>query len=396
MALYHSASDVARATSPENPVFCRRPHAVARAGAWFCDQFRGRVFYAVKANPADWVLQALWSSGVHQFDVASLAEVRQLRGLFPAAELAFMHPIKPRAAIAEAYRDHGVRIFALDSVAELHKILSATGHAGDLTLLVRLGVSSDLARIALSAKFGVGEDEDVALLTAVRAVAARIGVCFHVGSQAMSPKAFAGALDRCRRAVIRSGVIPDIIDVGGGFPSAYPGMETAPLADYLRSIHEAVEAFPAAGTAELWCEPGRALCAEGASLIVRVDGRRGDTLFINDGLYGALYDAGALDWPFPVRALSRDADSGLTEFSFYGPTCDDDDFLRGPFFLPDHMAEGDFIEVGMLGAYGATMSRSFNGFGTYEHVTLTDDPMMTMYTNHASGQRLSREGQSHA
>jgi ornithine decarboxylase len=219
-----------------------------------------------------------------------------------------------------------------------------------------------------------------ALLFAARQASDALGICFHVGSQAMSPAAFAAAMERVRDAIVEAAVTVDIVDVGGGFPSVYPGMEPPPLETYFEVIHKAFESLPISYSAELWCEPGRALCAEYASLVVRVEKRRGDQLYINDGAYGALFDAAHLGWRFPV-ALVREGGSETRPmaFSFYGPTCDDLDHMAGPFMLPADVGAGDYIEIGMLGAYGCAMRTGFNGFGADLKAVAADEPMATLY-----------------
>jgi len=337
--------------------------------------------YAVKANPSPELIRLLWEGGITHFDVASIAEVRLVRGLLPDATLCFMHPVKAPEAIVEAYFEHGVRTFSLDSLEELEKIVEATYAAADLTLCVRLRVSSSHSKLSLAAKFGVGVDESAPLLMAARQAADALGICFHVGSQAMSPQAYSDAMALVRAAIVAAGVTVDVVDVGGGFPSIYPGMETVAIERYFAVIHRAFEDLPISYSAELWCEPGRALSAEYASIVVRVEKRRDDVLFINDGAYGALFDAAHIDWRFPVE-LVRGVESNTKKlaFSFYGPTCDDMDFMRGPFMLPADVQAGDYVEIGMLGAYGCAMRTAFNGFGNGETVIATDEPMASNYT----------------
>jgi ornithine decarboxylase len=295
-----------------------------------------------------------------------------------------MHPVKAEEAIAEAYFEHGVRTFSLDTLDELNKIIRATSTddqiASDLNLLVRLRVSSDHSKLSLASKFGAEPDEIKQLLIATRQAADALGICFHVGSQAMSPAAYAEAMARVRDAIVEAAVTVDIVDVGGGFPSSYPGMEPPPLENYFAVIHEGFEKLPISYSAELWCEPGRALCAEYSSIVVRVEKRRGSELYINDGAYGALFDAAHIGWRYPVRLL-RDEDSGVrpTQFSFYGPTCDDLDHMAGPFELPGDVKAGDYIEIGMLGAYGCAMRTGFNGFGTERTEIVQDEPMASLY-----------------
>jgi ornithine decarboxylase len=362
------------------PVTLVRPHAALRAARFFTEKFPGRSLYAVKANPSPELLLTLWEGGITHYDVASIAEVRLVARTLPEATLCFMHPVKAEEAIAEAYFTHGVRTFSLDSHEELDKIVRATKGATDLTLCVRLRVSSDHSKLSLASKFGVDLADAASLLMATRQIADALGICFHVGSQAMSPQAYSDALVRVRAAIVSASVTVDVIDVGGGFPSAYPGMTPPPLEQYFRTIHEAFESLPVSYSSELWCEPGRALSAEYASLLVRVERRRGEELYINDGAYGALFDAAHIGWRFPV-ALQREPESHAKDigFSFYGPTCDDMDHMVGPFELPADTRAGDFIEIGMLGAYGCAMRTAFNGFTNGETVIVDDEPMASLY-----------------
>ncbi|MBX7493512.1 type III PLP-dependent enzyme [Qipengyuania sp. 1NDW9] len=384
MQHYPDARSVVRALEPDEPIILNRPHAAARAARFFVEKFPGKSLYAVKANPSPDLFQILWDNGITHYDVASIAEVRSVRSVLPDATLCFMHPVKSPGAIREAYFQHGVKTFSLDSSEELAKIVKATrdedgNDATDLRLCVRLRVSSEHAALSLAAKFGCDLTEAPALLQETRQYADWLGVCFHVGSQAMSPFAYVQALDRTRAAIAEASVVIDMIDVGGGFPSVYPGMEPPPLEDYFKIIHQHFYALPVAYNAELWCEPGRALCAEYSSLVVKVEKRRGEELYINDGAYGALFDAAHVDWKFPVRALEDDLIKPEMDFAFYGPTCDDADYMPGPFGLPEDIQAGDYIEIGMLGAYGAAMKTDFNGFGAAERIIVTDEPMASLY-----------------
>lgn len=365
---------------PVQPVTLLRPHAARRAARFFVEKFPGRSIYAVKANPSPDLLRILWDAGITHYDVASIGEVRLIAETLPHAVQCFMHPVKAEEAIAEAYFGHGVRTFSLDSIEELDKIVRATKGATDLNLLVRIRVSSDHSRYSLASKFGAEPAEMKALLMATRQAADALGICFHVGSQAMSPAAYAEALARVRQAILEAAVTVDILDVGGGFPSVYPGMEPPELENYFSVIHAGFEALPISYSAELWCEPGRALCAEYASLVVRVEKRRGTELYINDGAYGALFDAAHVGWRYPVRLLRETSPKTRTaQFSFFGPTCDDIDQMAGPFELPGDVQTGDYIEIGMLGAYGCAMRTQFNGFGMTETAIVQDEPMASLY-----------------
>jgi ornithine decarboxylase len=397
--LHHhlDASAVVHAFSPDEPVILNRPHAAARAARFFATKFPGKSLYAVKANPSADLIQTLWGEGITHYDVASIAEVRLVRATLPQATLCFMHPVKTASAIREAYFTHGVRTFSLDTREELAKIVAATADgdgnpASDLRLCVRLRVSSEYSELSLASKFGIDLADAGPLLQETRQIADWLGVCFHVGSQAMTPFAYVQALERVRAAIADAGVVIDMIDVGGGFPSVYPGMEPPPLEDYFAIIHRHFEALPIAYNAELWCEPGRALSAEYNSLIVKVEKRRGKELFINDGAYGALYDAAHVAWRFPVKCIAAagtERSEVLDDYAFYGPTCDDADYMEGPFQLPADIKAGDYIEIGMLGAYGAAMRTAFNGFGQGDVVVVEDEPMASLYTGERTDPRVS-------
>jgi ornithine decarboxylase len=403
---YHKPLDLVRDRSPERPVALARPDAVAAAARWFQDKFKGDVFYAVKANPSPWVIETLAANGVTSFDVASIPEIELVSQFAPGSRIAFMHPVKSRRAIAQAYTDHGVRTFALDTHEELAKIIEATGGAKDLNLMVRLAVQAEGAAYSLSGKFGVeAHDAPALLLAARRATQELMGVSFHVGSQCMRPTAFQAAMSQASRALVRAGVFADVVDVGGGFPSVYPGMVPPDMADYLDSIDRGFAEMMVHETTELWCEPGRALVAEASSILTKVELKKGDALYLNDGSYGSLFDAAHTKWPFPVKLYRGVQDGGpdggeaievegpLKPFRFYGPTCDSLDHMPGPFWLPEDVREGDYIEIGMLGAYGVAMNTRFNGFGDAETVVVDDAPMASMFGLAGRNIRLPREQQ---
>jgi ornithine decarboxylase len=378
---YHTPLDLVRARSIERPVALVRPGVVAVAASWFQAKFQGDVFYAVKANPSPWVIQTLWDNGVRSFDVASVPEIELVRSIAPEARLAYMHPVKSRLSISRAYHEFGVRTFALDTHDELQKILQATDGARDLNLIVRMAVSTDGAQYALGGKFGVSTEDAPSLLLAARqATEELMGVSFHVGSQCMNPYAYRAAMSQVSRALVRAGVFADVVDVGGGFPSVYPGMNPPDLQLYMDAIHAGFEEMMVHETTELWCEPGRALVAEASSILTKVELRKGDSLYLNEGSYGSLFDATHSKWPFPVK-LVRDGAASASEkpFGFFGPTCDSIDYMPGPFYLPDDVGEGDYVEIGMLGAYGVAMNTRFNGFGDVETVVVDDAPMASMY-----------------
>ncbi len=373
-----AVDDLIAVEQPDVPMHCLRPTVLAATAREFVAAFPGDVLYAVKCNPEPAVLRALWAGGVRHFDCASAAEVSLTRQMFPDASIHFMHPVKSRRAIREAYFRDGVRDFVLDGADELAKILAETDRAGDLGLFVRLALPAGEAAIDLSGKFGAEANDAVALLRVARPLAARLGVSFHVGSQCLDPVAYRHAMELAGRIIRAAGVAIEVIDVGGGFPVPYPDIEPPPLGAFLAEIEAAFEALNLPENVRLWCEPGRALVAAGGSVVVQVQMRRGGMLYINDGVYGSLSDAGTLGFRFPARCIRPRAATSkvLAPFSFYGPTCDSADIMRGPFLLPADIAEGDWIELSQLGAYGACLRTAFNGFDRAMIAEVRDLPMI--------------------
>jgi len=375
-----AVDDLIAVERPEDPMHCLRPAAIAAAAAAFVAGFPGDVLYAVKCNPEPAVLRAVYEGGVRHFDCASAAEVALVRTLFADAQIHFMHPVKARGAIREAWGRHRVADFVLDSADELAKILAETGAgaADGLGLVIRLALPKGTAAYDLSGKFGAAPDEAVELLRAARPHAARLGLSFHVGSQCLDPLAWRDAMELAGAVIRAAGVALDVLDVGGGFPVAYPDIDPPPLGAFLAEIEAAFERLALPGT-RLWAEPGRALVAGGTSVVVQVLMRRGDALYVNDGVYGSLSDAGAPGFRFPVRLIRPDggAPSATQQgFELFGPTCDSADRMRGPFYLPADTREGDWIELGQLGAYGACLRTAFNGFDRARLVEVRDGAML--------------------
>ncbi|HVI51119.1 MAG TPA: type III PLP-dependent enzyme [Candidatus Sulfotelmatobacter sp.] len=384
-----AVTEVVQALRPDDPVMCLRPATLRTTARNFVEQFPGDALYAVKCNPELAILRGLWDGGVRHFDAASMTEVKLVRGLFPDAHIHFMHPIKSRPAIAASYA-LGVRDYVIDSLDELDKVLEETPRlpvqARDLGLLVRLSLPKGDAVYDLSGKFGAPPAEAAEILRLSRKVAVRVGLCFHVGSQCMNPAAYETALALGGQVIAEAGVPIDIVDVGGGFPVSYADMVPPALSAFVAAIRRGYDRLGLSANCRLWCEPGRALVAPAESLVVRVTARRErgrgqiGTLFINDGVFGALSDAGAsCGLRFPARLIRDGGGVGAEEllpFELFGPTCDSADRMRGPFMLPADVREGDWIEIGQLGAYGSTLRTGFNGFGHAGLIEVRDQPLM--------------------
>ena len=374
---YASVQEVIETLQPDLPVYALHPQAFSRVAKAFLDGFPGETMYAVKANHALPVLDLVHAAGIERFDVASMAEVRLVSERFRKARKNFMWPVRIRGTAGEAYRLYGVRDFALDSREELAAILSETGAANDpavaasLVLYVRLQVPADGALLELSSKFGVSVSEAASLVKDVVAAGARPALTFHVGSQCLFPSSFKTALGRCGEVIAQSGARLAAIDVGGGFPGYYQNVTVPPMDEYFTTIRTGLRALDLPRDCTILCEPGRALVADGLSVITQVSMRRDHTLYINDGIYGSLNEYALKNWPvrYPLRVYTtapngriREKKSRPAAFKIYGPTCDSLDVLHYLLDLPDTIASGDWIEFQKLGAYSCALRTAFNGF----------------------------------
>jgi len=390
MQKFNSVDELVNKVQPVDPIYCIRPNSIKTACSWFKKNFPGKVIYAVKTNPNEKVIKNIFESGIHHFDVASIDEIKLIKKLYPEAKAYYMNTIKSREHIKEAYFKYKIKDFALDTKDELQKIIEATEGAKDLTLYVRVSISNEHAEIDLSQKFGALPNEALGLLRLAKAHARKVALSFHVGSQCMHPISYAKGIMNLGTIIKKTKIIPDIINVGGGFPSIYPDLNPQPLENYINEIKKAFDNLKLENKPKLMCEPGRALVAESGSAIVRVVLRKKQRLYINDGTYGSMFDAGVPNFVLPTRMVpnGRVTSKKLTSYSLYGPTCDSIDYMKGPFILPNNLKEGDYIEVGQLGAYSLTFRTKFNGFYSDQIFEVQDKPIMSIFDKENSSRYL--------
>ena len=383
MQKFKSVEELINQLKPEKPVYCIRKNSVTTASKYFQKNFPGEILYAVKTNPHPLVIQALVDSGINQFDVASIEEIEQVKKFTSSAKCSFMHTVKSPESIKEAYFRYDIKTFSLDTKEELIKIIKNTNSAKDLELFVRVAVSNEHAEIDLSKKFGALNSESLGLLRLAKQYAKKVGLSFHVGSQCMHPISYAKGIAEIGNIIKKTKIIPDYINVGGGFPTIYPDLIPQNLIQYFKEIKKSLENLKLEKMPKIICEPGRALVAESGSTIVRVNLRKKQKLYINDGTYGTLFDAGTPNIVFPSKMIkdtsSKIISKKLTAFDFFGPTCDSMDYMKGPFLLPNNIKEYDYVELGQLGAYGLTFRTKFNGFYSDEIYEVEDKPILTMY-----------------
>jgi ornithine decarboxylase len=381
MQKFKTVDELINQLKPEQPIYCIRKKSIQLASKYFISKFPGKVLYAVKTNPHPEVLSTIIESGIKDFDVASIKEIKDIRAISPNAKCSYMHTVKSRESINKAYFRYNVKAFSLDTKDELIKIIESTNHARDLELFVRVAVSNEHAEIDLSKKFGASISEATSLLRLTKQYAKKIGLSFHVGSQCMHPISYTKGIADIGNIIKKTKIIPDYINIGGGFPAIYPDLVPQPLDNYFEEIKKGLTNLNFENLPEILCEPGRVLVAESGSTIVRVNLRKKQKLYINDGTYGTLFDAGTPNMIYPSRLIKNGKiiSKKLTAFDFYGPTCDSMDYMKGPFLLPNNIKENDYIELGQLGAYGLTFRTQFNGFYSDELYEVEDEPIMTLY-----------------
>ena len=381
MQKFKSVDKLVNQLKPTEPVYCIRRDSINIASKFFQNKFPGKILYAVKTNPHPLVLKTIVESGINDFDIASIKEVEAIRSVSPDAKCSYMHTVKSKESINEAYFKYNIKTFSIDTKDELIKILNSTNQAKDLELFVRVAVSNEHAEIDLSKKFGAQTSEAIGLYRLTKQYAKKIGLSFHVGSQCMHPISYSKGINEIKYIIKKTKIVPDVINIGGGFPTIYPDLVPQSLDSYFEEIKNSLNKLKLEKKPEIMCEPGRAIVAESGSTIVRVNLRKKQKLYINDGTYGTLFDAGVPNIVYPSRIITsgRIISKKLTSFDFYGPTCDSMDYMKGPFILPNNIKEGDYIELGQLGAYGLTFRTQFNGYYSDSIYEVCDDPIMTMY-----------------
>ncbi len=385
MQKFKTVDELINQLRPDGPVYCIRKHSIHIASKFFQSRFPGKVLYAVKTNPHTEVLKTITQSGINNFDVASIEEIKTIKKINPKSNCFYMHTVKSRDSIKEAYYNYGIKKFSLDTKDELIKIIESTNYAKDLELFLRVSVSNEHAEIDLSKKFGAINSEATGLLRLTKQYSKKIGLSFHVGSQCMHPISYAKGISEIGNIIKKTKIIPDFINIGGGFPTIYPDLIPQSLENYFEEIKKSLASLKLQKKPEIICEPGRAIVAESGSTIVKVVLRKKQKLFINDGTYGTLFDAGVPNIVYPSKLITngRIISKKMTSFDFYGPTCDSMDYMKGPFVLPNNVKEGDYIELGQLGAYGLTFRTKFNGFFSDKIYEIEDEPIMTMYDKKA-------------
>jgi ornithine decarboxylase len=377
MDRFATASEAALKLRPDVPVYCFHPRVLAEDAHFFMRNFPGKTAYAVKTNGEPMVLETLHKAGVTCFDVASPAEFAAVHTHAPGAEMMYMHPVKAQSDIRLALEAYGIRTTVVDhedEISKVNRVVKALDlDPGAITLFVRLATKGHAA-YELSKKFGAAPSHAVELLQRVARNGYRPALCFHVGSQIEESETYKRALASADWVRSRAGIEFAALDVGGGFPAEY-GHDPARKVPAMPGIGQIMSRLK--NDIEEWgfadmpliAEPGRVIVARAFSLVVRVLLRKGRRLYINDGIWASLSDSWTGKITLPARFIpdpairSRNGNArNIVPFKVCGATCDSVDILSRPFYLPETVDTGDWIEIGHIGAYSLSLRSRFNGF----------------------------------
>jgi ornithine decarboxylase len=328
-----------------------------------------KVFYAVKANPAPEVLALLAALG-SSFDIASVPEIEMVLAAGAKADrISFGNTIKKERDIARAHA-LGVRLFAVDCVAEVEKVARA---APGSKVFCRFLHDCAGAEWPLSRKFGC----DPAMAVDVLEHAHRLGlvahgVSFHVGSQQPRTEAWDGALKSAAaifRGCAERGINLSMVNLGGGFPARYL-KEVPAVKTYGRAIFRALRKHFGNRIPDTIIEPGRGMVGDAgiieAEVVLISKKSEADNVrwvYLDIGKFGGLAETMDESIRYPIRT-PRDGDN-VAPCVLAGPTCDSADILyqREPYALPISLEIGDKLLIEGAGAYTATYSSvAFNGF----------------------------------
>lgn len=362
---FDNTAELIAAEEPDYPSFLFSERLLRTAAKTFASGFDGLVTYAVKANPSDHIIAILADEGLKAFDVASVNEMELVRRHAPNAALHYNNPIRSKREISMAWNTYKVRSYSIDNAAELEQIASIVQPSTDVEITVRFKAGKARKSYDFGTKFGIDEPGAVALVKQAADMGYTPSLCFHVGSQCEDVYAYDRHVAAAGRIATKAGITLKRLNVGGGFPATYPSSSAPPLARYFDVIRKAVAKTFGDTPPELIVEPGRAMVTPCTSLLLRVKHQRsGRSVYLNDGAYGALMEVKFMPIVPPVRVWRGDeVQHGPTSpFTIFGPTCDSYDSLPQLFDLPTDIAEDDWIEFGLMGAYTQASVTAFNGF----------------------------------
>ena len=326
------------------------------------------VHFAMKSNSEPEVLRTVMESGAG-FEVASKYELRMLKEIGVKPEtIIFGASVKAADHIKE-FHEYGVDRFAFDSVPEVEKIAAMAPGA---RVYVRVSVNDDGSVFKFSEKFGTEKENIIPFLRLAKQLGLKpYGISFHVGSQAGNKLAWANAIKEINPIItelLAEDIKIEAIDLGGGFPcnTYVSSSEDFTLDEIASALMEEYEKLPI--QPKLLLEPGRGIIADCgivvASVIAKIE-RRGSTwLFLDAGVYNAVFETMAYQGStrYRITSMNHAHDGGEMQYAIAGPTGDSPDIITHEALLPRNIEVGDKVIIHDAGAYSTVCTSTFNGF----------------------------------
>lgn len=331
---------------------------------------RLKVFYAIKANPANCILQKLISLGAN-FDVASAGEIRLLSSLGVTGDrMIYANPVKTIEGLMEAAKV-GIKRFTFDSKNEINKIKK---YVSDAEVLARVKIKKTDAIVNLNIKFGADEEEILNLLNYAKENGLKAsGICFHVGSQVLSSNSYIQALALARGLINKArqnGIDIKYMDIGGGLPAPHLN-RNIDIVDFIQDLNNHLKDFK---DVEIWAEPGRYICASAVNILTSVIGKQirdnKPWYYIDDGIYGSFSGILFDHWDYDIITM-KDEQKKKNVATIAGPSCDSLDIVKKEMICPE-LNEGDLLIALNAGAYGKVSASTFNGFAIPKTVEFVD------------------------
>ena len=334
--------------------FCSHPHLIC---------------FAVKSNSNIALLNVMAKLG-SGFDIVSQGELeRVLAAGGEASKVVFSGVAKSHSEIERAL-DVGIRCFNVESIPELHRINEVAGKMGKIApISLRVNPDVDakthpyISTGLKENKFGVSVQQarEVYRLAKTLLNVKITGMDCHIGSQLTELQPFLDATDRLivlMEQLKEDGIELHHLDLGGGLGVPYNGEEPPHPTEYTEALLAKLKNYP---NLEIILEPGRAISANAGILVTKVEYLKSnkDRNFaivdtgMNDMIRPALYEA-----YMQITEVNQSLDREKAVYDVVGPICETSDFLGKGRELA--IAEGDLIAMRSAGAYGATMSSTYN------------------------------------
>jgi diaminopimelate decarboxylase len=341
------------------------------------------ICYSVKTNGNLSICRLMAENGAG-FDVTSGGELYRALKAGGSGDKIVFAGVGKTADEFQCALENRVRLFNVESEAELHALGAVAGKIGKAPAPVALRVNPSLPpkthvktdTSVKGTKFGLDIESilDVAKSVVGNPNVKVVGLHMHLGSPIISTQPYREGINKGLQLIdqLRQQGHPiEYLNMGGGFGIHYRKQEAPPADAFAEVIIPAVKK---AGC-KLVLEPGRFIVGNAGILVSRVIYTKdsGGKHFIiqdaamNDLIRPTLYDSFHRIWPvqpaagFPAPPEDYEAEiPGTMKNDVVGPVCESGDFLARDRRLPP-VDNGDLLATFSAGAYGMSMASNYNG-----------------------------------